>query len=67
MRRIRTRLAVSVASAGIVAASLAHVGLADSPPVGVLSAGPTSTIQSQRGQLVALALGAYDQATRAPA
>jgi hypothetical protein len=42
---LRSRLAV-----------LAAVGLADSPPVGPLPKGPTSTIQTQNEQLVAFAL-----------
>jgi hypothetical protein len=44
-------VAVSVAAAIVVAPSLAAA-----PPVGRLPAGPTSTIQTQKGQLVAFAL-----------
>lgn len=38
------------------AATLAGVSLADSTPVGALPSGPTSTIQTQKGQLIAVAL-----------
>jgi hypothetical protein len=38
------------------AAVFAGWGRADSPPVGALPRGPTSTIETQKGQLVAFAL-----------
>jgi hypothetical protein len=56
MSHIRTRAAVAVAGATAAAAALAGAGLADSPPVGALPPGPTSTIQTHKGQLVAFAL-----------
>jgi hypothetical protein len=54
--RIRSRAAALVAIGISVSAILAGAGRADSPPVGALPAGPTSTIQTQKGQLVAFAL-----------
>jgi hypothetical protein len=42
--------------AAVGAATLAGASAADSPPVGALPKGPTSTIQTQEGQLVAVAL-----------
>jgi hypothetical protein len=54
--RIRSRVAALVAIGTSVSAILAGAGLADSPPVGALPAGPTATIQTQGGQLVAFAL-----------
>jgi len=54
--RIRSRVAALVAIGTSASAILACAGLADSPPVGALPAGPTSTIQTQSGQLVAFAL-----------
>jgi hypothetical protein len=45
-----TLLAASIVGAGAAAA------LADSTPIGPLPAGPVSTIASQRGELVAIAL-----------
>ena len=56
MSRTRVRAAAAVAIATSAAAALAGAGLADSPPVGALPPGPTSTIQTQKGQLVAFAL-----------
>jgi len=53
---VRKRFIVLVAVAVAAAAILAGVGLADSTPVGPLPNGPTSTIQAQKGQLVAVAL-----------
>lgn len=53
-RTLRT-LAVVVAVAA-AAALFAATSLADAPPVGPLPSGPTSTIQTQKGQLVAFAL-----------
>ena len=50
------RLIAGVAAAVAAAATLAGAGLADSTPVGRLPSGPTSTIQSQKGQLIAVAL-----------
>ena len=49
------RLTVAVAVTA-VAGVLAAVATADSTPVGPLPAGPTSAIQTQKGQLVAIAL-----------
>ena len=46
----------AVAGAAVVAATFVAVGQADSPPVGALPNGPTSTIQTQKGQLIAFAL-----------
>ena len=43
-------------AAAVAAAVLAEGGLATAPPVGPLPAGPTSTIQTKRGELVAFAL-----------
>ena len=46
----------TVAVTGLVAAVLAGAAVADSPPVGPLPPGPTSTIQTKKGELVAFAL-----------
>ena len=43
-------------AAAVAAAVLAGSGRATAPPVGPLPAGPTSTIQTKRGELVAFAL-----------
>src|SRR5215207_4649142 len=56
MRHIRRPLAGSLVVATCAAAGLAGTSLADAPPVGPLPPGPTSTIQTQKGQLVAFAL-----------
>jgi hypothetical protein len=53
---VRRRFIVLVAAAVAAAAVLAGVSLADSTPVGPLPPGPVSTIQTQKGQLVAVAL-----------
>jgi hypothetical protein len=53
--RIRA-LAVIAAATTLTAAGVAGARLKDSPPVGPLPAGPTSTIDTQKGQLVAFAL-----------
>jgi hypothetical protein len=53
--RIRA-LAVIAAATTLTAAGAAGATLKDSPPVGPLPAGPTSTIDTQKGQLVAFAL-----------
>jgi hypothetical protein len=45
-----------LAVALVAVATAASLGLADSTPVGPLPAGPTSTIETQKGQLVAVAL-----------
>lgn len=45
-----------LALAVIALATVTGSGLADSTPVGPLPAGPTSTIGTQKGQLVAVAL-----------
>ena len=46
------RAAIAVALAATLAVGVAR---AESPPVGPLPAGPTSTIETQMGQLVAVA------------
>jgi hypothetical protein len=53
---VRRKFTALVAVAVAAAAILAGVGLADSTPVGPLPNGPISTIQAQKGQLVAVAL-----------
>jgi hypothetical protein len=50
------RLFALLAAAAALPATMAGAGTAASPPVGPLPAGPTSTIQTQVGQLVAFAL-----------
>ena len=50
------RIAWSFVGAVVAAAVLAAGATADAPPVGPLPAGPTSTIQTTKGQLVAFAL-----------
>lgn len=50
--RLLTTAVVAVALAATLAVGVAR---ADSPPVGPLPAGPTSTIATQKGQLVAVA------------
>lgn len=52
MPRFLHAVAVSAAAAAVLAAA----GLADSTPIGTLPSGPSSTIQTQKGQLVAVAL-----------
>jgi hypothetical protein len=52
----RNRAAVTVVVAAFGAGVLAAVGLASAPPVGPLPAGPSSTIKTTKGQLVAFAL-----------
>ena len=54
--RIHRSFAGSVAAAATVAVVLAGPGAATAPPVGPLPPGPTSTIQTTKGQLVAMAL-----------
>jgi hypothetical protein len=56
MRRPTARLLVPVVASLAAAVVLTGVALADSTPVGPLPSGPTSTIQTQTGQLVAVAL-----------
>jgi hypothetical protein len=51
-----TARGITLMIAAIAATTVAAVALADSPPVGPLPPGPTSTIQTQKGQLVAVAL-----------
>jgi hypothetical protein len=51
MTRIRALVVVAA-----VAAAIAGAARASAPPVGPLPAGPTSTIQTQKGELVAFAL-----------
>ena len=53
---VRKKFIALVGAAVVAAAILAGVGLADSTPVGPLPNGPASTIQTQKGQLVAVAL-----------
>jgi hypothetical protein len=55
-RRRFSALVVLVASVAIVLATMAGATTAAAPPVGPLPAGPTSTISTQTGQLVAFAL-----------
>jgi hypothetical protein len=50
------RLIAPVAAVAALAATFVTAGRADSPPVGALPSGPTSIIQTQKGQLVAFAL-----------
>jgi hypothetical protein len=50
------RLFALLVAAAALTATMAGAGTAASPPVGPLPAGPTSTIQTQVGQLVAFAL-----------
>ena len=45
-----------IAAVAVAALALAAPALGDSTPVGPLPAGPTSTIQTQKGQLVSFAL-----------
>jgi hypothetical protein len=56
MFRTKQRFIGLVAVAVAAAAIVAGVALADSTPVGPLPKGPVSTIQTQKGQLVAVAL-----------
>ena len=56
MTRIAARTLALMVGAASVSAIVSSVGHADSPPVGAIPAGPTSTIQTQPGQLVAFAL-----------
>jgi len=53
---IHRRLVASAVVVLGVAAFVVGAGLAESPPVGPLPPGPTSAIQTQPGQLVAVAL-----------
>jgi len=50
------RIIAPVAAVAAFAATFVAAGRADSPPVGALPSGPTSIIQTQKGQLVAFAL-----------
>lgn len=56
MLRASRRIAVATVAAVAVGTALTGAGLADSTPVGPLPPGPTSTIQTHTGQLVAFAL-----------
>jgi hypothetical protein len=56
MRRSYGIVAPIAAAAIAATAAFVSVGRADSPPVGALPSGPTSTIQTQKGQLIAFAL-----------
>jgi hypothetical protein len=51
-----TALVALAASLTVALATMAGAGIAAAPPVGPLPAGPTSTISTQAGQLVAFAL-----------
>jgi hypothetical protein len=53
---MRSRRALIVAVTVVAAAALAGASRADSPPVGPLPPGPISTIQTTKGQLLALAM-----------
>jgi hypothetical protein len=55
VRRISLLILLAVGAA-VGAAALAGASVAESPPVGELPKGPTSTIRTQEGQLVAVAL-----------
>jgi hypothetical protein len=48
--------ALTAAAVLVLAAALAVAASASAPPVGPLPAGPTSSIRTQKGELVALAL-----------
>lgn len=50
------RRASVFAAVVVCAAALAAAGVADAPPVGPLPTGPTSAIQTQKGELVSFAL-----------
>ena len=50
--------ALTVAGVVFVAVALTAVATASAPPVGALPAGPTSVIQTQKGELVAVSLPA---------
>ena len=50
------RILAAAAAGAAAAATFAAVGLADAPPVGALPAGHSSTIETQKGQLIAFAL-----------
>jgi hypothetical protein len=52
----RARSFVPLVVLATLAAAVGGAARADSPPVGPLPAGPTSTIQTQTGELVAFAL-----------
>jgi hypothetical protein len=49
-------LAGAIVTAAVLAAAVAGASRATAPPVGPLPNGPNSTIQTQKGQLVAVAL-----------
>jgi hypothetical protein len=55
LRGPRKPAALGVAAV-VAAATLAGIAAADSTPVGPLPAGPTTTIRTQKGQLVSVAL-----------
>ena len=55
--KYRTVAPIAAAVVAVAAAAtFVTAGRADSPPVGALPSGPTSIIQTQKGQLVAFAL-----------
>jgi hypothetical protein len=53
---LRSRRPLAAAATLTAAGALAGAGLADSPPVGPLPPGPSSTIQTKKGERVAFAL-----------
>ncbi len=55
LRTYRARIA-SLLAAVTAATALAGSSLADAPPVGPLPSGPTSSIETTKGQLIAFAL-----------
>ena len=55
-KHARRRAAVSVVVAGCAAALATEAARADSTPIGTLPKGPRSSIASERGTLVAIAL-----------
>jgi hypothetical protein len=54
--RTSVKLALLTLLAALTVGSAAATALADSTPIGPLPAGPSSTISTQRGELVAIAL-----------
>jgi hypothetical protein len=52
----RQRVGTCIAAAAMAAVIVVGVAFASAPPVGPLPAGPTSTIKTTKGQLVAFAL-----------
>lgn len=56
MTRIHRRRIASASATVVLAAACALPALADSTPIGPLPSGPTATIQTAKGELVAVAL-----------